>query len=153
MRPCPGWHLLTKKKGGGSDLAGPPAAVFGYDLGLCHDRNSHHHPLHGQLGNRLARIEHRAGPDVLAPKVQIRHAGIGQTAVEEIRPFMKLLHRLSIARAANVMPAQDELLRQIEIHSIKKRQSGDQRCVVDESPAQCRHAHSDSRSHAAKSAD
>jgi len=59
----------------------------------------------GELGNRLAGIEHRPRPHILAPLVQIRHAGVRQTAVKQIRAFMKLLHGFSIAGLANIMAA------------------------------------------------
>ncbi len=107
----------------------------------------------GEARDRRPRIQDGAGPDVRLPLFQIGLARVGDAALEYVRALLQFTDGLAEAAHTNVVAADDELLRLIQIDAAKQRQGGDEGCVLGHAAGQRRQAERRRGAHAAEGAD
>ena len=100
-----------------------------------------------------AGVEDGAGPDVGLPLVQVGLTGGGQVAVEDVGALLQLADRLAEAAAADLVAADDERGRAVEVEAVEQRQGRDQRRAVGQAAAQGGQAEGGRGADAAEGAD
>ena len=80
----------------------------------------------GQLADRLAGVEDRAGPNIRRPFVQLRQAGLGDRGIVDVGPLLHLADGLAEVGLADIVAADDELGRHIQLEAVEEGQGGHQ---------------------------
>ncbi len=107
----------------------------------------------GESRDGRATVEQRAGADVGLPALKVLLTGIGEGRLEDVRAFLQFADGLAKAGLPNLVSADDELRRLVEMERLKQRQGRDQRSAVRDAAMQGRQSQGGRGAHAAAGAN